>query len=1349
MSAIDERVVQMQFDNARFESNIHTSISSLDRLKAALNLGGATKGMEAVENYSNRLTLGGISAAVENISSKFSVMGIIGVTALQNIVNKAVDAGERMVRALSLDQIMAGWNKYADKTTSVQTIMAATAQTWEESAKATGFMGSQMDFVNSQMEKLNWFTDETSYNFTDMVSNIGKFTSNQIPLEEAVTAMQGIANWAAISGQNAGAASRAMYNLSQAIGVGSVKLMDWRSIENANMATAEFKEKVLEVAAANGKLKTEANGTYKTLSGTEVNVKNFSQSLSEGWFDKETLMGVLDQYGSFTNELYEFSETTGLTATEILGLVDAQETGALSLDKLQKVSEETGLSVEDLQTSITSLASEENEFGRKTFKAAQEAKTFQDAIDATKDAASTKWMNIFENIFGDYEEAKTLWTNFAEFLYDVLVSPLEKVEELTAGWKTVGTFERILAGFKNLWTFFNGDGEEIIGVLGHIREAFEEVFPINIAAAVTSFSFKFKKFTSHLKLTEEQGKNITNTFKGIFSIFKIVGNAIKTLWTATAPLRSALGGLASSLLGVTGRLGEWISGLSSADKKTSLFQSIIQGIASAINWLSEKINNFSFSKTFGAAIDWIQEKFEALKTVIKGIDFKNVLGKGLGLGTLGLIGGGAYKLFNMVSLPFNSLKDLADGGKGIIENFKKVLKGVTDTISDFQANTKVDSLKKFAGAIALLAASLFILGLVNYEKAIVGVGIIATIIGVLMDNMESVNKINPAKVGTLAATLIAVAAAFLVFAVALGVLAGALALFTLVARMDGVEEGLAAMFITLTMVVAALYALNKLSPKVIIGAVALLALSASLIVLAGALALFALVAQMQSVWKGFGLMAASLGVLIIALFALSQLGPIVLAGAAAMVIGAAALLVMAGAMAAFAAIAGKEGAWTGVGILAAMLVLLVASLAGLAAVGPMVLVGAAALLVAAAACIALAVAIGIVGLALPLLGMGLEALAEGIANGVIALSGAVAAFGQDLGTAIEGIGSGLGGAIDAIGEGLASAIENIVASVGRGIGDGITAISEGVDKLSTSISGVGSSISEFGNGVRSLSGISWTSTALGIAEFANAIKKVKGAEAIAEVLAGIATAIEEKVSEIMALGEKTGAAFVSGVTRKNSVARVSGTALAANARAGVASSPSWDSLGSNFAQGFINGIDAKKVEAYTKGRELAASAETGIRDESDMASPSKVARKLGAFYGDGFVLGIASKIEDAYDISADMVHATTNALGTAQKLISNVLEDDFTPVITPVLDLSNVSRGLGTIGGLNISSGIYGASTIANSNVGASFNSDYSTDIQTLISLNRELLATAKAGGNVYLDSNVIAGSVNSRLGLL
>lgn len=444
---IDKRVVEMRFDNQQFESRTKTTLGTLAKLKEALNFSHASDGLDQLNKSVKNVNMSGLRSAIDGVQVSFSKMEMMAIRALENITDRVVNMGVSLAKNLTIDQLSAGWDKYADKTTAVQTIMAATKNQFTDTAE-------QMEFVNAQLDRLNWFTDETSYNFVDMVGNIGKFTSNGIALDDAATAMQGIAVWAAVSGQNASTASRAMYQLSQAMGMGSVRLQDWMSIETANMATYEFKEMVLEAAVAMGTLSKEAEGTYKTVEkGTEVTVKGFRESLKEGWLTSDVLVKVLNQYGGFTNKLYEVSEATGMSATDLLQLMEKyREAGDSASEMLSQVAKENEVDVKLLQASMEELTDDVYALGEKAFRAAQEAKTFGEAIDATRDAVSTGWMKTFEIIFGDYEEARVRWTALANELWDIFASGAEARNELleealglpdsivqrqTSGWSAV------------------------------------------------------------------------------------------------------------------------------------------------------------------------------------------------------------------------------------------------------------------------------------------------------------------------------------------------------------------------------------------------------------------------------------------------------------------------------------------------------------------------------------------------------------------------------------------------------------------------------------------------------------------------------------------------------------------------------------------------------------------------------------------------------------------------------------------------------------------------------------------------------------------------------------------------
>lgn len=409
-TTVDQRIVEMRIDNEKFEAGAKKTINILESLDRSLK----GIGQENADGFDQ------IGESLDKVTDRFSAMGIVGDQVMRNLTNKAmelVSSLKNVTTMLTTQQIGAGWNKYADKTQAIQTIMAATNKEIENGHFAD--QAEQLEWVNEQIEKLNKFTDETSYNFLDMVGNIGKFTAAGRGLEESVTAMEGIATWAAISGGRPAEASRAMYNLSQALGMGKVTQLDWKSIENANMATYEFKQQVIDVAEQLGTVKKISDGIWEDMDGHEVTVESFRENLKDGWFDSDVLLTVLNRYGEFSDVLLDVSEQTGETATVIL--------------KEIKAFKETGKVADWLAPYIETLTKDEYELGLRAFQAAQEAKTFQEAIDATKDAVSTKWMTVFELLFGNYLEAKELWTQMSEVFWDIFAQPVDHLIDIIKG----------------------------------------------------------------------------------------------------------------------------------------------------------------------------------------------------------------------------------------------------------------------------------------------------------------------------------------------------------------------------------------------------------------------------------------------------------------------------------------------------------------------------------------------------------------------------------------------------------------------------------------------------------------------------------------------------------------------------------------------------------------------------------------------------------------------------------------------------------------------------------------------------------------------------------------------------
>lgn len=529
-NVIDQRIVEMKFDNSDFEKNVKTSMESLENLKKSIDSAESVKAFENIGEASNNLKLEGISGAVEAVQNKFSALETIAIGALLKIGSQAVDAGEKLLKSFTVDNVAAGWNKFAEKTVSVGTLIS---------------QGFDMKEVEDQLDRLAWFTDETSYNFTDMVSNIGKFTASGKGLTESVTAMEGIATWAALSGQNATKASSAMYQLAQAMGKGALKLDDFKSIQNVSMDTDEFRQKSLDAAVAVGTLTKETNGLYKVVGTSHTFSKSqFTEYLTkDAWYTSEVMLKVFNEYSAAVEQIYSYAEEEGITASEAMAKYGDQ-----------------------IDT-----------FGLKAFKAAQEARTWGDVVDSVKDAVSSTWMKTFELIFGNYEEAKVLWTKLANQLYDVFAEGGNLRNELLEQWKKLGGRDTLLWSFSKL-------GKELITIIDTIKEAFHELFPETTAKDLMNITFAFRDFTIAIGLNDESTENLKDTFKGFFSILRLVCDIVNEILKILFPVLKKSGSLLETILKITGAIGRFITGATYLIKKNDLIAKGFNAVATAIKY---------------------------------------------------------------------------------------------------------------------------------------------------------------------------------------------------------------------------------------------------------------------------------------------------------------------------------------------------------------------------------------------------------------------------------------------------------------------------------------------------------------------------------------------------------------------------------------------------------------------------------------------------------------------------------------------------------------------------------------------------------------------------------------------
>ncbi len=365
-TTVDERVVEMRFDNAQFERNVQTSMSTLEKLKQSLKLSNGSTGLENIGKAANNVNFNGIITGLDGLETKFSYLQATIQHQINNVVDTAINAGNRIVSALTINPVKDGFAEYETQMNAVQTILANTQKE-----------GTTVDTVNAALDELNTYADKTIYNFTEMTRNIGTFTAAGVKLDTSVSAIQGIANLAAVSGSNSQQASTAMYQLSQAIAAGSVKLMDWNSVVNAGMGGQVFQDALVRTSENLGtgaKAAIAAEGSFR-------------ESLSTGWITTEVLTETLDMFA---------------TAAETQEEYDAAVEKFIS----------KGYTAEE--------AKEMANMARTAGEAATKVKTFTQLIDTLKEALGSGWTNTWRLIIGDFEEARTVWSSVSDVLNDFI-----------------------------------------------------------------------------------------------------------------------------------------------------------------------------------------------------------------------------------------------------------------------------------------------------------------------------------------------------------------------------------------------------------------------------------------------------------------------------------------------------------------------------------------------------------------------------------------------------------------------------------------------------------------------------------------------------------------------------------------------------------------------------------------------------------------------------------------------------------------------------------------------------------------------------------------------------------------
>ena len=811
MSGVDSRIVTMKFDNQQFEQGVHKSMGSMKTLTQSMNSADGSKG------------LAGLADGASKVSAGFIAMSTIAITALSNITNKVVDVGLQMAKSLTIEPITQGFAEYELKMGAIQTIMAGS--------------GESLDVVNQKLGELNTYSDKTIYSFKDMTSNIGKFTNAGVSLDDSVAAIQGVANVAALSGANAEEASRAMYNFAQSISSGSVKLMDWKSIELANMATVEFKTQLMDSAVAAGTLTKGVDGMYTTLKGTPISAtKGFNESLSEQWMTAESLTTTLGNYADETTDI-----------------------------------------------------------GKRATAAATEVKTFSQLMDTLKESAGSGWAETSEIVVGNFEEAKQLWTGVNDVIGGMIGASANARNALLKDWKDRGGRNQLVEGLKNSFEaliavikpikdafrdiFPAKTGAQLYEMTARFREfteklkigsdtaenlkrTFKGVFAVfsivwqvvkgvlgvfgRLFGALTQGDGGFLRFTGTIgdflvKIDEalKKGDLLKNFFKTIGTVLAAPIAAIKMLGGFIADL---FGGFDK---GAADNMGDAVGNLSDR------FNEFTNGIQNGLGRLGDVLNRIG--EILAPVVKKIGDAFSslwgAIADVFSGGD-PSLIFKALNTG-----------IFAMIAI---AIKKFLSGGlfgqsgvTGMFESVKGVFETLTGSLEAMQTRVKADTLIKIAIAIGILAVSLAILALIDSDKLAGALGAITVMFVELLGAMKILEMITKStgfkKIGVISISMILLSIAILILASAVKKL-GEL-------DWDDLAKGLLGVAALMGILLVAVKPLSANASGMIKAGVGILVLAVALKVLASAVKDFA---GMEWSEMGQGLVSLAGALLVIA-----------------------------------------------------------------------------------------------------------------------------------------------------------------------------------------------------------------------------------------------------------------------------------------------------------------------------------------------------------------------------------------------------------------------------------------------------------------------------------------------------
>lgn len=717
------------------------------------------------------------------------------------------------------------------------------------------------------------------------------------------------------------------------------------------------------------------------------------------------------------------------------------------------------------------------------------------------------------------------------------------------------------------------------------------------------------KLTPAFEVLNKKGISIINKLADKFadidasSIADKVSNMVDNVGKYLTALKEAFSGVGSEVWGALSEIAKAVFGMNGAFGSTESvdgFKDTMKSVADLIKSIAGFAKDHA--KEIGTLIRWLP----AIVVGIKGFKVAKAVAGGVTA-----FASGVGNLLGKVKGKGTELDSVSDGmskaGSASVESSGKML----------------NSAKSFAlmgAAVLLIAAGFALLAFSAISLANAGGGAIAVMAGLVIAlaalgvGMAFLLKM----LVPMSAQLMPVATAMLLMGAAVVLVAAGFLLLATASVMLANAGGLAIGVMVGMIAAIALMAIGAayLAPMLAVGATGLIAFG-------GALALCGV---------GAVLAATSLVILSSALPVLVQYG----------LQGAVAILALGGALAVFAVGAGLAGAAAlilGAGLVVATVGIVVAAAAavllaaGFVLLGAGGVVGAAGVILLAAALVSSAAVIPSLTATTLLLVAAftlLSALAVVMSATLLLVSVAMLAMSVGSLAAFASV-TLFGGAMI-----VAAAGSLIMAAALKGISSQMKSIAKNAKTAQSSLKTMQSSVDAVKSGLEALG------------------SKAKSA------MQKLTSAFDDTASKAKSSGQKVGKAFTDGLKNglneaPSAAATISNTVSIAlmSGRSGAYTAGSFISKG--FAQGMLSCLGVVQNAAA----KLAAAADKAVRAKAKIHSPSKVADKLGTYWGEGYVGGLASMVKDAYRMAEEFVAIPTVATPNLAAAYSGEMSADY------------------------------------------------------------------------------------------